>query len=541
MEEDRTRKPNIVIITTHDSGCHFGCYGAGGVRTPCIDALAADGVRFDRMFAPASMCTPSRGSLLTGTWPDRNGLLGLSGPMWCYELSDPRIHLSNVLRRNGYRTALCGFQHEAIADADLGFDSVYPLADGERRRSALEISEAAADFLRSSRGGQTPFYLQIGFFETHTPYRWADLHPDEPGNAWVPPYTGYPRDDEKLNLHIAEFQASINRVDQAVGTITRTLDEAGLSDETLLVFNTDHGPELPRAKWTMFDAGLRVAFILRWPGGGLSGGRTVDAFLGNLDFLPTLAELTGIEVSHGMDGRSFARILRGASTVSPRRVMYHSFLYGLNWAVRTERYKLVRSFAGTMYNAERFREGSKLPEVMLFDLESDPYEQHDVCGNPGYRAVRDELDGLLWAYLEDAGSPVLAGHIRQPPIRKLLHEYESQRGAWAEADDPDLLLTVVPPARYSSDLGGRRLVVDFAASSNYRPYAIAFYDTTLDPSCERNVADDPRYAEVCRTMRAKLWARLEKTDNPVLRGLEPSETHAKCLSDYRAWKRRALR
>ena len=120
-------RPNIVIVTTHDSGKHFGCYGAGGVNTPNIDAFAAGGVRFDGMFSPSSMCTPSRGSLLTGQWPERNGLLGLSGPNWRYELADRSVHLSSVLRDNGYRTALYGFQHEAIDNGDLGFDTVFPL------------------------------------------------------------------------------------------------------------------------------------------------------------------------------------------------------------------------------------------------------------------------------------------------------------------------------------------------------------------------------------------------------------------------------
>lgn len=533
-----SKQPNIIIITTHDSGTHFGCYGVPTVRTPNIDSIASEGVRFDNMFSSSSICSPSRGTLLTGLWPENNGLLGLSGPKWRYELRDYRLHLSHVLQRNGYKTALYGFQHETIRDGDLGFDSIYPLMEAERRRTAAEISRAAADHIRTcekSNSEGSPFYLQVGFFETHTPYLWGGLEPDSTYGTWFPSYTGYPEDDEELNLHIASFQASIHRTDFAVGEILQALKDTGIQDDTLILFNTDHGPELPRAKWTMFDAGLRIAFILRWPNGGISGGRTVGSLVGNVDFLPTLKELTGIEVPHEMDGRSFLPLLQDREKTE-RSMTFHSFVYGSNWAVRTDRYKYIRNFEAKMFNAKEFRKNSSLSHEMLFDLEKDPDEKENLVNNPGYTETGKEFADLLWSYLERNGSPILKGRMYHPFIRELYKEYESDRGNWEGREEPSITVSKEDSGSFKIQDDNFCLVVDFNGISKNK--ALQFYDLTEDPAEECNCYEDHKKTETVRKFRTQLWAYLEKTGDSILKGLPLSGALQASLSEYEKWKSR---
>ncbi|MBI2440713.1 MAG: sulfatase-like hydrolase/transferase, partial [Lentisphaerae bacterium] len=271
-------RPNIIIITPHDTGRHFGCYGVESVGTPAIDALAADGVRCTNLFATSTMCSPSRGSLLTGKYPERNGLMGLAGPNYRYELTRPREHLSHLLRAQGYQTVLCGHQHEAADSATLGFDETIR----EKPEGAVGIAAEVAAFLaQRPREEHRPFFLQIGFIETHTPYLKYGGTPDSSRGVWAPPYMGGGHDEAVLREHLAAFQGSIRQVDLAVAAILAALRAGGLEDNTLVLFTVDHGPELPRAKWTGFDAGAHVAGILRWPGGGLVGGRTCELLLNN--------------------------------------------------------------------------------------------------------------------------------------------------------------------------------------------------------------------------------------------------------------------
>lgn len=422
-------RPNILMINTHDSGRHFGCYGVPSVHTPAIDRLAAGGVRFTRMFATSSICSPSRGSLLTGRYPQSNGLIGLAGPGWGWELNDPKQHLSHVLRDAGYATALFGVQHETADPTTLGFDLWHPgrterdegdegAAEGNAslHRSAVETApqtaRAVADFLAGGKAGSGPFYAQVGFFETHTPYLWGGCEPDDSKGTWPPPYVRCKDDEEeaKLPQHIANFQGSLRRVDQAVETILDALHNSGLEENTLVLFLTDHGPELPRAKWTMYDAGTHIAFILRWPAGGIVGGRTCDAFLSNIDFLPTLGEITGIPIPDNVEGVSFADSLKpGGESAGPYRdAVYGLNYHGRNYGARTERYSIVRSFDETCFSRDKLKEEDcVIPYVEFFDLDKDPLELTNVAARPEYAQPFEDMKARLMHWLESVHDPVL--------------------------------------------------------------------------------------------------------------------------------------
>jgi N-sulfoglucosamine sulfohydrolase len=450
-----TTRPNILLITTHDSGRHFGCYGVPTVRTPQIDALAADGLLFERMFATAPICSPSRGCLLTGQYPQQNGLIGIAGGGWQWEFDDSRRHLSSVLRDAGYLTTMIGLQHETEEIERLGFEDLsgygvnapgckakamlpgWPA--GGKGLSAIEVADRTAAFLRRAGHEPRPFFAQVGFFETHTPYAYAGCEPDETLGVWTPPYAlrpGVPAwahdllrfqaDPAAASRHLAALQGSVSVVDTAVGRILAALRETGQEENTLLLFNTDHGVELPGAKWTLYDPGLGIAFILRWPAAGVTGGRRCPWLLSQVDFVPTLLELLHLPAPHPLDGRSFAAALRAphdnrqAST--PRDAIHACWVDGLNFMVRTERHKLIRNLYPVPDST-----GRQPPSHELYDLHLDPLERVDVAAEHAYAGVLREMTGRLEDWLRSVNDPGLGGLPAAADLPGAVAEYRRRR------------------------------------------------------------------------------------------------------------------
>ena len=423
-------RPNIVVITTHDSGRHFGCYGEH-VSTPAIDALASDGVRCTGMFAVAPICSPSRAALLTGQVPQRNGMMGLAGGPWQWELNDYRAHLSHVAQAGGYSTHLFGHQHETDYVERLEFDELHTYLSPHDRSYAKNAPAIAHDFASFCRRRPTdrPFYAQVGFFETHTPHDFGYATPDDPSRVTVPAFVH--RNDEATRAKVAALNGAARRADEAVGIILQALRDSDIERDTLVLFNTDHGAELPRGKWSLLDGGLGIGFILRWHGGGIVGGRTCDLLLGNVDFLPTLSELTGLPVPHPMDGRSFAAALRGDASAMPVREEIHALYVAVpQYAVRTRRYKLIRHFRGDRLEPVVHDENGRPklePALRLYDLQRDPLELRDVADDPEYQAAREEMDARLWRHLEAVNDPILKGPIPTPYYKNVMRDYEQWR------------------------------------------------------------------------------------------------------------------
>lgn len=521
--------PNIIIITTHDSGLHFGCYGVPAIETPAIDRLAREGVKFTRMFSPVPICSPSRCSLLTAQWPENHGLQGLPGQDYRYQLNNPEHHLSHTLRNNGYHTALFGIQHETDDLGTLGFNEMkgYGL-------TAPEVTTLAADFLHHYTSDKRPFYLQIGFHETHTPYPVPDDKPESGSGLWIPPYTLCSEDEETVNYrnistlmelkdHIAGLQSSVQRADKAVGILLDALDESGLSENTLILFNTEHGPELPRAKWTMYDAGTNVAFIMRWPHGGISRGKSSDILLSSVDFLPTLVELLGIDIQHPMDGNSFAHLLRGSEPAKPvRSATYMAFNYIMVHAVRTDTHKLIRNFG-----AEEI--------VELYDLQKDPLETKNLADDPEYADIHAALDTLLWKHLEDVNAPILDGMIEYPHIKDLRNEYESKAGKWGDGYKHLAQKIQEGPGRFTVSTDAHLLRVNFTGPTTL--LAVQLYDMNEDPAQTNNLLRNPKYAEPLARMKEYFWSWLENVNNPILSAkVPPPESWKKSMRQYRQWK-----
>lgn len=434
-------RPNILVLHCHDLGRFLGCYGHPTVRTPHLDAFAADGVRFDAAFCAAPQCSPSRASLFTGRWPHATGVMGLTHADFAWDLRPGERHLGELLREQGYETVMLGVQHETRPRGDdviaerLGFDHV-DTSDGR----AARVADRAVAYLREARDPERPFFLDVGFVEPHRLRAPDDergvigflgdhLEPDDELGVQVPPYL---HDTEGARAEVAELQGAVHHMDAAAGRVLDALDTEGLADDTLVVFTTDHGLALPRAKCSLYDAGIEVALLVRYPGRGWTGGRAVRELVSNVDLVPTVLDLLGVGPPDDLHGVSLVPLLDEVTTEPPRdavyaEITYHDY-YDPRRCVRTERYKLVANFS----NAPLFMDSSQSwvrrsvpvdglggkesshPPLELYDLAADPHELRNLAADDGHREIVDALAGRLFAWMSRTSDPLLDGAVTPP-------------------------------------------------------------------------------------------------------------------------------
>ncbi len=301
-----------------------------------MDQLAAEGIVFTRAHATAPLCSPSRGSLFTGRYPQSNGLLGLAHHGWEYRAGVQT--LPEMLSGFGWHTALFGMQHETSFPARLGFDEF------DVSNSYCEYVVARAiEWLRNPPDRQ--FLLTAGFFETHRPYPRDRYVPADSETVTVPDYLP---DTAEVRQDLADFYGSIAVADAAVGRLLDALDETGLAEDTWVVFMTDHGPALPRAKSTLYDAGTGIAMILRPPRNRSVPAAVYDELFSGVDLVPTLLELVGVEVPAEVEGLSHADNLLGKKR-HVRGEIYSTKTYHDSFdpirAIRTEHYSYIENYA----------------------------------------------------------------------------------------------------------------------------------------------------------------------------------------------------
>ncbi|MDQ3692316.1 MAG: sulfatase [Chloroflexota bacterium] len=419
--------PHIVVITCHDLGRYLGCYGVGTVRTPNIDALAAAGARFTNAFTTAPQCSPSRAALATGRYPHCNGVMGLTHDRFGWDLHLEERTIASLLRERGYETHLFGLQHVTAHVERLGFDTVHT-------RGLGPVVRAEVKDLLANTNATRPLYLEINLEEPHRPFDQGGVAPDSALGTTVPPYIP---DSAAAREEFAAFQGAVAVADHAVGQILATLDRAGLTEQTLALFTTDHGIAMPGAKCTLSDAGLGTALIIRWPAGGVPGGEVASPLISNIDILPTLLEASGGVIPNQVQGRSFLPLLTGSPYSARSEIFaektFHSY-YDPIRAIRTNRYTYIRNFEATflvevpgdIQAGAIFRDdpsayaGATHPPVELYDLAQDPHHRINRAGDPALAATERDLARRLWRWMEETADPLLAGPVPSPSYRRAM-------------------------------------------------------------------------------------------------------------------------
>jgi N-sulfoglucosamine sulfohydrolase len=423
---------NILTVICHDLGQRLGCYGVPNIRSHDIDRFAEGAVRFENAFCTAPQCSPARAALWTGRYPHANGVVGLAHSEFGNDLHPGERHLAQILGDTGYQTILFGTQHVSPTPKRCGFKEVHG------RGSCVKIAKEFADHLPGIDRDR-PFHIQIGFGEPHRPYGHDGTESQDPSTVDVP---GHLPDIPEVREDLADMEASIASVDIAFGMILEALDRAGLADDTLVMFVADHGIPHVRSKMTLYDPGLEIALVMRIP--GVEGGRAPSEMISNVDVMPTILELLGMDVPQSIQGRSFLPLLQGTG-YEPRDAVfgektYHAF-YDPMRAIRTERWKLIANFEAApaqetpidyANNARSYVETLKAapppfrfhPALELYDLQSDPHEANSLAEDPAHEAVRIDLARRLRDWMVETNDPLLDGPIAQATYTKRMAAFK---------------------------------------------------------------------------------------------------------------------
>jgi N-sulfoglucosamine sulfohydrolase len=411
------KRPNILYIHSHDTGRYVQPYGHA-VPTPNLQRLAEQGVLFRQCFCAAPTCSPSRAALLTGQCAHSSGMLGLAHRG--FSLDDYSQHILHTLGKAGYRSTLIGIQHIAREPETIGYDRVVQVESPR----AEHVAPAAVDFL--SAAIQEPFFLSVGFLETHREFPLPG--PNEDPRYCLPP-APLP-DTPQTRQDMAAFKASAQTLDQGIGAVLDALEANGLAEDTLVVCTTDHGIAFPGVKCNLTDHGIGVMLIIRGPS-GFTSGRVCDAMVSHVDLFPTICDMIEIEPPAWLQGRSMMPLIRGeAEQINDEifaEVTYHA-AYEPQRAVRTRRWKYIRRFddrtspvlpncddgpSKDVWLEHGWRDHPPAPE-QLYDLVFDPNEAHNRADDPSVVDVLEDMRARLDRWMRATDDPLMHGQVPVP-------------------------------------------------------------------------------------------------------------------------------
>ena len=420
------RPPDIVVYLADDlSARDLSLYGGTNIATPAINALAADGMTFDRAFVASPACAPSRAALLTGLMPARNG----AEENHTYP-REGTLRLPSLLTQLGYQTAAFGKVAHQKSAPDYGFD----VHSGEK--DIPELRTKVQEFLEN-RTDPRPLALFVGTSNPHVP--WPSQSTVDPNGMTLSPKL---LDTPQTRVQRSRYLQEVKDLDAYLGEL-RSLSAKHMSKDTLFVFSSDHGAQFPFGKWTLYDEGIRVPLIVARPGMIQPGSRT-DAMVSWIDILPTLIDVAGGDVPKGLDGRSFVPVLDGSSKSHRNRIFTtHSgdrlMNVYLSRSVRTDRYKFIWNvhpeFAFTTHidlllretSGDYFKQWTQLaktdaraaevvanhhgrPKYELYDLQSDPLEQANLAGKAETKELQENLLAELETWIKSQGDKLTVFH-----------------------------------------------------------------------------------------------------------------------------------
>ncbi|MBY5959390.1 sulfatase [Membranicola marinus] len=405
-------RPNVIIYLSDDHGADdAACLGNPDLQTPIIDQMAREGMIFSRAFSATSVCTPSRSVLFTGLYPHSNGCDQNHG-----RIRSGIRTLPAYLKPLGYQVVLAGKKHIRPENA-FDFDYI----------GLHDIPE----FLEHI--GNTPFCLIIA---THTPHQPYFNH--KSGYRNITPKVWMP-DTKETRQFTAAYYDHVDLLDRELGSYLYWVEKYGY-DHALQIYTSDHGPAFPFAKWTLYNQGIRVPFIVKWSG-KVPPNSTINALISLTDLLPTLIETAGGQVPDGLDGKSLLSLFQGhresihdqiyatytnqgvngANTYPIRAIIGNTYKLIVNirheneFHIKrmdepddravTDSYKVIQSWIKSG-KGERARQFLKRPAIELYQIKTDPYELNNLATNTEYRQVISKMMDDLLVWMETQGDPL---------------------------------------------------------------------------------------------------------------------------------------
>jgi N-sulfoglucosamine sulfohydrolase len=453
---------NILLLIADDLGRDFmGCYGCTSGITPNLDALAASGTKFDMAFTSTASCSGSRTVIYTGLHTHQTGSYGLTHERNGFQTFPDVETAPAAFNKLGYKTGILGKVH-------VSPDSAYPwqVREESESRNVAYIADRAESFFESAKTEDRPFYLTVGFVDPHRQLQTRGGFGNVDGNhddrlrdrafsldeVYVPPFL---TDNPQVRQELVEYYRAIHRMDQGVGRILDALQRQQLAEDTLVLFVSDNGPPFINSKTTLFEAGVRLPFLMRAPG-LRSAGIVNPNLISFVDILPTFLDWAG----HGHLNAEEGKVQRPGASVLP--IIGNSAVAGVGWDhvfgshifheitnywptryMRNRRYKYHRNvcwkldfpfamdlYASLSFEAMRNSATSTRPAMIgprklkdyicrqpeeLFDLENDPGEVRNLAESPEHKEIlksmRDELEKWqrdtrdLWLWRD--GAPVV--------------------------------------------------------------------------------------------------------------------------------------
>ena len=439
------KRPNVVLIVSDDHGREtLGCYGNPVIKTPNLDALAAEGVRFTNAFCTTASCSASRSVILSGMYNHANGQYGHQHS-YHHFISFPNVKsLPVLLTEAGYRTGRIGKYHVA-PDEVYKFDIALP----GNTRSPVQMADNCRDFVS---GDDKPFFLYYCTSDPHRGGGVADELPGKPDRFGNRPKGSYPGVDEvkydpkevvvppflpdlpECRAELAQYYQSVSRVDQGVGRLMRVLKQIGKYDNTVVIYISDNGVAFPGAKTTLYEPGMNLPCIVRDPRQKKTG-IACDALVNFTDLAPTILDFAGaLPGASSLQGRSFKPVLNqehpeGWDETYASHTFHEITMYYPMRVVRQRRYKLIWNiahgldypFASDLWASSTWqatiRAGNKYygkrtveaylhrPKFELYDLEDDPHEVKNLANDPNYQRVLAELKAKLKAFQKRTNDP----------------------------------------------------------------------------------------------------------------------------------------
>jgi N-sulfoglucosamine sulfohydrolase len=437
--------PNVVLFVTDDHSPDAGCYGNPMIKTPSLDALAVEGIRFDRAYCTTASCSASRSVILTGMHNHANGHYGHEHAYHHFRSFDNVQSLPVLLAKAGYRTGRVGKLHVGPEEV-FHFETPIP----GNARSPVEMADNCRKFLTAGDG--RPFFL---YFCTADPHRGGgtvagDPHkPDafgnrpggypgvgeviyDPGDIIVPPFLP---DTPVCRAELAQYYQSVSRIDQGLGRLVQHLKDAGAYDQTLIIFTSDHGIAFPGGKTTLYQPGMAVPLVVRGPG-VKKPGSTTRIMASHVDLTPTILDAAGaLPAETSFHGRSWLEAMNREEDQAWNEVYAsHTFheitMYYPMRVVRQGQYKLIWNiahdlpypFASDLRDAatwqDRYRQGPETlygkrtvaqyihrPEFELYDLEADPDETQNLADKPERAKLLADMKTRLQQFQKRTGDP----------------------------------------------------------------------------------------------------------------------------------------
>ncbi|MUL37588.1 hypothetical protein BWI75_14950 [Gloeocapsopsis sp. AAB1 = 1H9] len=441
--------PNILLVTADDLGQTLGCYGDRYARTPNINNLARQGIRFLNAYVTNASCSSSRSSLFTGLYPHQTGYflpkrepigqVGLAYPNSGYAM-DPRVvTMPQLLKAAGYRTGIIGKLH-LYPEASFPFDYNIPAQgydtsdQGINMRNVEVVAQRARTFFSQS---QQPFFLKISYSDPHNPFpTQVNGYPKQPyGVAEIPPFPWQGIDTPAVRKRMAGYYNSVARLDAGIGLLLNQLAQSGKAQNTIVIFMGDHGPGFTRAKGSCYEAGLRVPLIVRWSSKIAPNLVNVNSLISNVDILPTVLQAAGLVVPRNLAGRSLIPLFQ-RNTTGWRSVLCAEYTshtrpcFYPRRSIRGARYKYILNLLPNRHNPYMvvdqdvaFAEARNLPAghpakvamdrchkppaEELYDLQTDPIEFNNLAGKPEHQARLQLLRDQLLNWRQQSADPLL--------------------------------------------------------------------------------------------------------------------------------------